>query len=126
MSQVTLKREDTVLRPVLYTALELSNKRWKVAFSNGAKRRHVSVAAGSLVALWEALEEARQRFGLGAAVRVVSCYEAGRYGFWPHWCLTHIGVENVVVDAASLEVSRRQRRVKTDRVDADGLLTMQS
>jgi transposase len=52
----------------------------------------------------------------------VSCFEAGRDGFWLHRFLQEIGVENQVVDAASMEVTRRGRRVKTDRVDAEGLV----
>jgi hypothetical protein len=50
-------------------------------------------------------------------VRVVSCYEAGRDGFWIHRYLESQGIENLVVDSASLEVSRRKRRAKTDRID---------
>ena len=33
-----------------------------------------------------------------------------------------IGIENQVVDAASIEVNRRLRHVKTDRLDGDRLL----
>ena len=50
-----------------------------------------------------------------------SCYEAGRDGFWPHRLLTTLGVTNVVVDSSSIEVSRRARRAKTDRLDGDKL-----
>jgi transposase len=57
-----------------------------------------------------------------ASVRVVSCYEAGRDGFWLHRHLVSIGIENEVVDAASIEVSRRLRHVKTDRLDGERLL----
>jgi transposase len=53
---------------------------------------------------------------------VVSCYEAGRDGFWLHRQLSALGVKNRVVDAASIEVSRRARRAKTDRLDARALL----
>ena len=55
--------------------------------------------------------------------RVVSCYEAGRDGFWLHRALLSMGIENVVVDSSSIEVNRRSRRVKTDRVDAEKLLS---
>src|SRR5919202_2335886 len=34
------------------------------------------------------------------------------------------GVENLVIDWASIEVNRRQRRAKTDRLDVHKLLTM--
>jgi transposase len=54
----------------------------------------------------------------------VSCYEAGRDGFWLHRALTAAGVVNVVVDAASIEHDRRAKAVKTDRVDAARLLEL--
>jgi transposase len=55
---------------------------------------------------------------------VVSCYEAGRDGFWIHRYLESQGIENIVVDSASLEVNRRKRRAKTDRIDVAKLLRM--
>jgi transposase len=54
----------------------------------------------------------------------MSCYEAGREGFWLHRYLLSIGIENLVVDSSSIEVKRRKRRVKTDRIDAEKLLGM--
>ena len=59
---------------------------------------------------------------LGAPVR--SCYEAGRDGFWLHWWLLAHEVENVVVDSSSIEVNRRARRAKTDRLDVSKLLAL--
>jgi transposase len=59
---------------------------------------------------------------LGRPVRVVCCFEAGYDGFWPHRWLCARGIENRVLDAASLLVNRRARRAKTDRLDAAGLL----
>jgi transposase len=54
----------------------------------------------------------------------VSGYEAGRDGFWLHRCRVASGVENRVVDSASIEVKRRPRRAKTDRLEVHKLLTM--
>jgi transposase len=48
---------------------------------------------------------------------VLSCYEAGREGFWLHRFLVHIGIHNLVVDAGSMEARRKRRRAKTDRID---------
>jgi transposase len=70
----------------------------------------------------EEIEAARVRFGLARGGRVLSCYEAGRDGFWLHRFLETHGVENLVVDSASIEVSRRKRRAKTDRLDAQKLV----
>ena len=55
---------------------------------------------------------------------MVSCYEAGREGFWVHRALTRLGWVNRVVDSASIEVSRRKKRAKTDRLDALKLVAM--
>jgi transposase len=67
---------------------------------------------------------AKQWFGMSATAAVRSCYEAGRDGFWLHQHLTSIGIDNRVVDSSSIEVNRRQRRAKSDRLDVRKLLTM--
>jgi transposase len=104
-------------------ALELSKAKWKVGFEHGRKRRTVNVDGGSVGGLAEALAKAKEKLGLTGAVRVLSCYEAGRDGFWLHRLLVSWGVENLVVDPASIEVSRQARRAKTDRVDLEMLLS---
>ncbi len=116
--QGTLDRREGVLAPVLYVAFELFNSTWKMACSDGSKVRHVTVAAGDLDQDQGAILGARQHFCIDDKVRMVSCYEAGRDGFWPHRYLHSCGIEKVVVDSASLEVDRRLRRAKTDRIDA--------
>jgi transposase len=108
---------------MLYMALELSNQTWKLTLGDGAKRRQGWVPACELPKLREALSQAKQRFGLPAATLVVSCYEAGRDGFWLHRQLRSMGIENDVVDSSSIEVNRRKRRAKTDRIDGEHLLT---
>src|SRR2546426_1119434 len=122
MNPATHGSEGNASAPVLYMALELSNKTWRLAFSDGAKRGQVAVPAADLMKLSEAVAKAKERFGMPASARVVSCYEAGRDGFWLHRHLRSIGIENEVVDAASIEVSRRLRHVKTDRLDGERLL----
>jgi transposase len=105
--------EGNVSAPVLYMALELSNKTWRLALSDGAKRRQVVVPAADLMKLSEAVAKAKERFGMLASARVVSCYEASRDGFWLHRHLRSIGIENEVVDAASIEVRNTFRRHPT-------------
>jgi len=80
--------------------------------------------ARRLKRLREEIGKAKERFGLGAGARILSCYEAGRDGFWLHRCLLSWGAENLVVDSSSIEVNRRKRRAKSDRIDAGKLLTM--
>jgi len=109
----------------LYIAFELSRKTWKLALSDGrsGRVRIVTITAQVWPALQREIEVARKRFGLAQTVAVKSCYEIGREGFWLHRALLQQGIENVVVDAASIEVNRRQKRAKTDRLDAEKLAT---
>jgi transposase len=108
----------------LYLAFELGNGTWRLGFTTGAgqRPRHRAVTARDGAAVLREIESARGRFGLGGEARVVSCYEAGREGFWLHRFLLAHGVENRIVDSSSIEVNRRQRRAKTDRMDTDRLL----
>jgi transposase len=82
------------------------------------------VKAGDIDGLEDEIRRARRRFGLGADVPVVSCYEAGRDGFWIHRFLESTGMESHVVDSASIEVKRRGKRRKTDRLDLWALLRL--
>ena len=75
---------DQACTTVLFVALELSDKKWKLACSDGNKRRIVTIAAGDLVALGEAIAKAKARFGMPGGVPIVSCYAAGHDGFWLH------------------------------------------
>ncbi len=122
--QMNPETEDSAKAVVLYMALELGNANWKVAFGNGSKLRHVNLGARDLAGLDEQIAKARSRLGLKDDGAVVSCYEAGRDGFWLHRYLVEHGVQNVVVDSSSIEVPRRFRRAKTDRLDVKKLLTM--
>ena len=110
--------------PTLYLAMELSNREWKLAFGDGRQERQVTIPARDQARLRQAIAQAKAKLGLPAAAPIYSCYEAGRDGFWIHRLLEKIGVVNLVVDSASIEVNRRQRRAKTDRLDAQKLLTM--
>jgi transposase len=67
---------------------------------------------------------AKHRLGLRAEAEVKSCYEAGREGFHLHRFLVGEGVKNVVLDSSSIEVNRRARRAKSDRIDGVKLLEL--
>jgi transposase len=101
-------------------------KEWKLAFSGGLADKPIlrRVPAGNLERLGQAIEQAKQKLGLRSKVVVLSCYEAGREGFWLHRYLVSIGVRNRIVDSASIEVNRRKRRAKSDRLDATKLVSM--
>jgi transposase len=119
-----LQTNDTALASALYMATELSNKKWKLGFSNGEKNRIITIDAGDWPALTAAINLARTKLYCAPDCHVVSCYEAGRDGFWIHRSLTADGIENHVLDSASIEVSRRKKKVKTDRVDVIALLRL--
>lgn len=118
--------DTTTIENTLYVAIELSASAWLVAvlLPGVEKVRLHRVDAGDATALLGcvAMHRARAEERLGAAVEVVSCFEAGRDGFWLHRWLLANGVNNRVVEPTSILVSRRARRAKTDRLDAQGLL----
>jgi transposase len=117
--------KNTSTAAQLYMALELSDAKWLVYLGDGARApSHYFVAAGDMPRLLETIEKAKAHCGLAGKVVVHSCYEAGRDGFWLHRWLIEQGIENIVVDSASIEVNRRQRRAKTDHLDGAKLLTM--
>lgn len=126
MTATTHSAFRSVSESRLYVAFELSAKEWKLALTCGlgVEPWVRSVPAGDLRRVARAIEQARRRFGLASDAAVVSCYEAGRDGFWIHRALTELGIGNRIVDSASIEVNRRARRAKTDRLDALKLVRM--
>ena len=126
MTATTRTTECNPGAATLYLAFELGSTKWTLGFTHApAQRPRVRViAAGDLGALEREVVSAKVRFGLPLGAPVQSCYEAGRDGFWLHrWLLEH-GVANVVVDSSSIEVNRKARRAKTDRLDVRKLLAL--
>ena len=117
---------DDAAPAALFVALELSRSTWVVALHSpvaekvSQHRLDGGDAEGLMALLARRRGQAEER--TGRPVRVVCCFEAGYDGFWLHRWLCARGVENRVLDAASLLVDRRARRAKTDRLDAAGLL----
>jgi len=95
-----------------------------MAFNDGNKKRHVTIKARDLKQLGVEIDKAKRRFHHEEKTQIKSCYEAGRDGFWIHRYLLHKGIDNLVVDSSSIEVSRRKRRAKSDRLDAGNLLRL--
>jgi transposase len=122
----TTRPLNSVSEPTLYVAFELGKKEWKLAMTSGfgVNPWVRTVPGGDLREVERAIAQGRRRFGVPAQAPVVSCYEAGRDGFWIHRALTTMGVANRVVDSASIEVNRRARRAKSDRIDALKLVRM--
>lgn len=108
---------------VLYMAMELSNRKWKLGFSNGSRMRRKSMEARDRGRLLEEVTLAKRKLGLPAEARVVCCYEAGRDGHWIYRWLTAEGFEVLEIDSSSIETNRR-KHVKTDRVDVEKLVDL--
>ncbi len=115
-----------VASTALLLAFELGARVWKLGFTTGMGQRPRirQITAGELGRVSEEIVRAKNRLKLPADARVVSCYEAGRDGVWLHRWLEAQGISNRVVDSSSIEVNRRARRAKTDRLDLAGLLNL--
>jgi len=120
----TTRSVECTATAALYLAHELGSTKWLLAFTTAPAQRPRlrQIGARDLAALAHEIAVAKVRFGLPADAPVVSCYEAGRDGFWLHRWLEAHGIRSVVVDSSSIEVTRKARRAKTDRLDAQKLV----
>lgn len=126
MTATTRRFDPTVLRDILCISFELGEGTWELSFTSGFGEQVVRrrLRSRDREGVLRAIEVMKNHLGLPGDARVVSCYEAGREGFWLHRFLEAHGVENLVVDSSSIEVSRRARRAKTDRLDGESLLDL--
>ena len=126
MTATTHPQSSSVGEVAMYVAFELGTRSWTVAVTSGlgVEPWVQQLPAGDWAALDRILTKARARLSVPLAAPVVSCYEAGRDGFWIHRALVARGVRNQVIDSASIEVDRRARRTKTDRIDARKLVIL--
>jgi transposase len=109
----------------VYVAFELSKTKWMlgVVLPGAKKLSRYTITGGDVAALAARLAEWRRKAALGGKpVRMLSCYEAGFDGHWLHRWLTDQGVINHEIDPSSIEVSRRARRAKTDRIDLERMM----
>src|SRR5712671_470400 len=117
-------RNDALARCLI--AIELSKASWVVGVQTPVsnKTSQYRLAGGDWQSLLKLIERIRRQVSreLGRPVEMISCYEAGYDGFWLHRLLETHGVRNHVLDPASLQVNRRARRAKTDRIDAERML----
>lgn len=116
--------QTTNSNTLLHMSLELSSSKWKLGFTDrvGRRPRIRTIEAGNLPELSTEIAKSKRAFGLPSDAPVSSCYEAGRDGFWLHRCLVTMGIDSYIVEPASIEMSRRKRRAKTDRIDAEKIV----
>jgi transposase len=110
----------------LYAALELSKNSWLLAIQSPGRDNPSlhPIRGGDADGLVAKLDAARKRLAKvsGRVPKVILCYEAGYDGFWLARFLEPHGIDCRVMDPASLQVNRRARRVKTDRIDVENIL----
>jgi transposase len=120
-----LQGKDTTTEGDLHVSFELGDKSWKLSCGDGVRSpSRYSMNAGDQAAVLNCIAKAKVRCGLGPQAKVHTCYEAGRDGWWLHRWLCEQRIDSIVVDSASIEVNRRAKRAKTDRLDADKLLAL--
>ena len=110
----------------LHCALELSKNSWLLAvqFPGRDNPSLHPIRGGDAEGLMTKLDAARDRLTKvsGQVPRITLCFEAGYDGFWLARFLEQRGIECLVMEPASLQVNRKARRVKTDRIDVEKLL----
>ena len=91
-----LQSKDYSGKVVLYMAMELSNAKWKLGFSNGSRDRGVTIIAGDWKALSRQIDLAKEKLHLPENCPVISCFEAGRdFGFTVS--LERFGITNLIL-----------------------------
>jgi transposase len=111
----------------IFVSMELSRSKWlitSISPGNGEKMSKHSVTAGDVAGLFALFAKLRERSKVktGHDHSIITIQEAGLDGFWIHRVLEGEGIESHVVDPASIAISRRRRRAKTDRIDGEALL----
>jgi len=109
----------------VYVAFELSKAKWHlgVILPGSQKLSRFTIDGGDLAALSAHFAKWRAKAAVtGKPVRIISCYEAGYDAHWLHRWLSDQGVINHEIDPASIQVNRRARRPKTDRLDLEQLM----
>lgn len=111
---------------VLLVAIEMSLKTWRLAMAVSGEYTHrvKDIEAGDFLAFKAAIEDARKHFKLTNKTPVMAGYEAGREGFYPYRCLIEMGYQACVIESSSIEVNRKQRRAKSDALDAVKLVLL--
>ena len=112
----------------VFVAMELSKSAWLLAAQGSPSGKSSShrLEPGDVVGLLALLRRLQSREqqarGGGGEAQIVLGYEAGYDGFWLQRRLAAEGITCHVMDPGSLQVDRRARRAKTDRLDAAMLL----
>jgi transposase len=112
----------------IFVSLELSKSTWLITSlspGSGEKMSRHTVAGGNINGLLEHFGKLREkvRVRTGKAYPMVVIQEAGLDGYWIDRVLNkEVWIESHIVDAASIAVSRKRRRPKTDLIDGETMV----
>jgi transposase len=111
----------------IFVSMELSQSTWLITSlspGGGEKLSKHSVLAGDVAGLLKrfSLLQEKARVRTGQHFPIIVIQEAGLDGFWIHRVLQAEGIESYVVDPASIAISHRRRRAKTDGIDGEALI----
>jgi transposase len=120
----------TVIRTnlgAIFLSMELSRTTWlltSLSPGSGERMSKHAVRSGDVAGLLARFSQLRDKVRLrtGQVVPIIVMQEAGLDGFWIHRLLQDEGIESYVVDPASIAMSRRRRRAKTDKIDGESLV----
>ncbi len=123
-----IEQDRTVITTLgaIFFSMELSRSKWLITSlaPGGEKMSRYVIEGGDIAGLMDRLRQIREKaqHQTGKLYPFVSIQESGLDGFWIHRVLVSEGVESHVVDPASVAISRRRRRAKTDRLDGEMLV----
>ena len=112
LDQACSEQTPVATQNEMYAAIELSGVSWLVAIyvphADKISRHQIESGNGTaLIDLLDAIRERSERV-LGREIAIYSCYEAGFDGFWLHRQLVTAGINNAVIDPASIQVNRQR------------------
>lgn len=123
-----MRTEDRIIERSgsVFVAIDVSKQQWLVAgyTSSDGRTARYRCRGGEIETLLGIIAKLcrKETAALGRPVEAIACHEAGYQGFWLHRRLVAAGIESHLMDATSLLVDRRARRVKTDAIDVEALL----
>lgn len=111
----------------IFLSMDLSRTTWlltSLSPGDGERMSKHAVRSGDVAGLLARFSQLKDKVRLrtGQVVPIVVVQEAGLDGFWIHRLLQDEGIESYVVDPASIAMSRRRRRAKTDKIDGESLV----
>jgi len=130
MQDVACRQEQAAIRVdlgAIFVSMELSRSSWLITSlspGGGQKMSKHAVRGGDMAGLLQQFGALKEKTWARTGKRfpIIVIQEAGLDGFWIHRVLQSEGIESHVVDAASILVSRRRRRAKTDKIDGETLV----